>query len=123
MKNLGLFTCFVSSFLMASSNVAVKHLQNVNPVILTCFRFLIMTLMASPIAIATSAAQVGISGMSKKNYSLLFLRGIITSINTVVKYYALLQLLLHNVPCVKRFTHGNSADKASNTLHTGFVCC
>ena len=38
-------------------------------------------------------------------------------------YCSLLQLLLHNVPCVKRFTHGNSADKASKTLHTGFVCC
>ena len=97
MKNLGLFTCFVSSFLMASSNVAVKHLQSVNPVILTCFRFLIMTLMASPIAVATSAAQVGISGMSKKNYSLLFLRGIITSINTIVKYYALHILPLADV--------------------------
>ena len=93
-KYFGLFICFVSSFLMASSNVAVKHLQSVNPVLLTCFRFLVMTLLASPIALVTSTVQVGIS---KKNYVLLLLRGIITSINIIIKYYALHILPLADV--------------------------
>ena len=79
---------------MASSNVAVKHLQSVNPVLLTCFRFLVMTLLASPIVLVTSTVQVGIS---KKNYVLLLLRGIITSINIIIKYYALHILPLADV--------------------------
>ena len=87
MPFLGLGVCFLSSLLMASSNVVVKCLQSTNPIVLVCVRFLIMSLLASPIVVQTDFGE-GIRP-TFRDYFLMTVRSIISTINILIKYYAL----------------------------------
>ena len=86
---LSLFVCTLSSLFMTSSNALVKHLSSVNPVTITCLRFLFYWLLSQPfglIQIQKDNDPILPKGNTKW---FLFIRAILAATNNLIKNFAL----------------------------------
>ena len=83
---IGSGLCALSSLIFTIANALVKHLRHVDPFIIACIRFYIITLMSSPVMMKRINIE---TPFPREKLWLLFLRGFFGATNLTINYYGI----------------------------------
>ena len=83
---IGSGLCALSSLIFTLANAMVKHLRHVDPFMIACIRFYIITLMSSPVMMNRINIE---TPFPKDKRWLLFLRGLLGATNLTINYYGI----------------------------------
>lgn len=101
---IGISICLGSSLSSLLCGIIVKHLNHVNPLIITAARFYMVALLSMPIA-ATKASTAKDQTFEKRQYFLLILRGIVGAVNSWLFFYGFQHLPLGDAFVIGASSH------------------